>query len=292
MDIHIDFLKADSVRNAQPAFTHAPGFDFEKFYTDVIKPYINEDLKEQGKMDICQILDLCEVKGTYGVELGNQTEGDLHRLHFLAGPSDVVLLKRRSWMNFRRRNLPCTLCKKTLVTRHRQFWKRLPNGHLLCMQCATTTGHKDTLDPAFMRYSWPELTYQLCWDSWDAFQYKWDSDKVCIPWEQYPDHIRYVLQPDPKFDQKLAYHEALLRCSLYHGDDLKTADDDKFSLVPWEPAEPKELNYLVPKWYLSPLVAHSIVNDLRDVPEEELTFINVPKNKYRIDRSVFNARPY
>jgi hypothetical protein len=76
MDIHIDFLKADSVRNAQPAFTHAPGFDFEKFYTDVIKPYINEDLKEQGKMDICQILDLCEVEGTYGVELGNQTEGD------------------------------------------------------------------------------------------------------------------------------------------------------------------------------------------------------------------------
>jgi hypothetical protein len=136
------------------------------------------------------------------------------------------------------------------------------------------------------------LTYQLCWDSWDAFQYKWDSDKVCIPWEQYPDHIRYVLQPDPKFDQKLAYHEALLRCSLYHGEDLKTADDDKFSLAPWEPAEPKELNYLVPKWYLSPLVAHSIVNDLRDIPEEELTFINVPKNKYRIDRSVFNARPY
>ena len=278
-----DYLTQDSISGAQGPRANCSDFDWDSYYTQHTKPY-DDELVSAGKLNILATLDLCERSGTYINELGNLSQDHLVKLHHLTGPSNEVAILRKQWMYCRRKSLVCSICKQNLRTRHRQFWKTLPNGFVLCYGCADAAGYTDTTDLVMLRYAWSELHNQLLWDAWNPIDQVWDSELIYKLTGKDDDAERLVIYGLGNsaslrdYDQKKANQAAVARCSLFSGVDL-----DRKGKIPLSrsPVEPGAVSHLVPKWYPH-IYPAEIINDVRNMNEEDLVYINATPDQWRI----------
>ena len=126
-----DYLNQDSIAGAQGARATCGVFDWKDYFNQHVKPYDSE-LAAANKLNINKVLDLCERAGSHSNEWGKLGEENMMRLHHLSDTSQHIAILRKEWIYCRRNSLVCHVCKHELKNRHRQFWKTLPNGFVLC----------------------------------------------------------------------------------------------------------------------------------------------------------------